>query len=177
MNNIHIRQEQKTDYQQVRSVIKSAFEDLAISDKTEHLLVERLRDSEAFVPDLSIVAEIEGKIIGHILISRVKINNAQSSFDALSLAPVSVLPEYQNKGVGSMLIVHAHKVAREAGHKAIVLVGHQDFYPKFGYLQSQEFNITFPFDVRPENAQAIELEEHGLRGVSGCVEYPKEFMS
>ena len=102
-----IRQEQKEDYLQTEEVVKKAFENESYSDQSEHTLVAKLRKSEAFVPDLSLVAVNEDKIIGHILLSKILIDTKDKKVESLALAPISVLPEYQNKGVGQKLIQQA----------------------------------------------------------------------
>src|SRR5690606_30916562 len=172
---IKVRQENQTDYDAVFELIEKAFKKLPSSDHREQFLVQRLRNSTAFVPELSMVAEIENKIVGHILLTKLKIKNGQNEFGSLALAPVSVLPEYQGKGIGGILIQEAHKKAKELGHQSIVLLGHEKYYPKFGYKQADNFGIELPFDVPKENCMAIELTENGLDGVRGTVEYPKEF--
>lgn len=172
---ITIHEENQTEYNVVSELIEKAFEKLALSDHREQFLVQRLRKSTAFVPELSMVAKTENKIVGHILLTKLKIKNRQDEFDSLALAPVSVLPEYQGKGIGGMLIQEAHKKARELGYRSIVLLGHEKYYPKFGYKQADNFGIKLPFDVPKENCMVIELTENGLDGVSGMVKYPKEF--
>jgi len=172
---INIREENQADHDSVFKLIEHAFEKLALSDHREHFLVQRLRKSSAFVPELSMVAETGGKIVGHILLTKLKIKDGQNEFESLALAPVSVLPEYQGKGIGGMLIQEAHKKARDLGYKSIVLLGHEKYYPKFGYRQADNFGIELPFDVPKENCMVIELTENGLKGVSGTVGYPKEF--
>jgi predicted N-acetyltransferase YhbS len=107
----------------------------------------------------------------------VKIKDGKNEFVSLALAPVSVLPEMQGKGVGTMLIEQAHQKARELGYKSIVLLGHEKYYPRFGYQQADTFGINLPFDVPKENCMAVELTKGGLDGVRGMVEYPKEFYS
>jgi predicted N-acetyltransferase YhbS len=92
--NVTIRQESESDYKAVFDLIEKAFESEQMSDHKEQFLVEQLRESNAFVPELSMVAEIENKIAGHILLTKLKIKNDQNEFDSLALAPVSVLPEY-----------------------------------------------------------------------------------
>ena len=99
-----IRKENAEDYKTVFNIIEKAFENEQMSDHKEQFLVEKLRRSKAFVPELSMVAETENKIVGHILLTKLKIKNAENEFDSLALAPVSVLPEYQGKGIGGMLI-------------------------------------------------------------------------
>ena len=172
---MNIRQERITDFKEVFSLIKEAFKDEQFSDHKEQLLVERLRKSEAFIPELSLVAEIDGKIVGHILITKLKIKNVMNEFESLALAPVSVLPTYQKRGIGGKLIIEAHQKATDLGYKSIVLLGHENYYPRFGYKQASEYGIELPFEVPKENCMVIELVEDGLKGVSGTVEYPKEF--
>ena len=170
-----IRQETEKDHSAVFNLIESAFREAEFADNTEQFLVERLRKSDAFIPELSMVAEIDGKIVGHILLTKLKIKNKSNEFDSLALAPVSVLPEFQGKGIGGKLIVEAHKKAKELGHKSIVLLGHENYYPRFGYEQADKYGIELPFEVPKENCMVIELIENALKGVNGIVEYPKEF--
>ncbi|WKK67082.1 GNAT family N-acetyltransferase [Lutimonas zeaxanthinifaciens] len=170
-----IRQETSKDYKDVFYLIEKAFRSEQYSDHKEQFLVERLRKSDAFIPELSLVAEVEGKIVGHILLTKLKIKNAADSFDSLALAPVTVLPEFQGIGIGGKLIAESHKRAKELGHESIVLLGHESYYPKFGYQRADKFEIELPFKVPKENCMVIELVENGLNGVSGMVEYPKEF--
>lgn len=172
---ILIRQEKLTDFKTVFDLIEKAFKTEELSDHKEQFLVERLRKSNVFVPKLSMVAEVENKIVGHILVTKLKIKNDRTEFDSLTLAPVSVLPEYQGNGIGGKLIEQAHKTAKELGYKSIVLLGHERYYPKFGYEQADKFGIELPFDVPKENCMVKELTEKGLNGVTGTVEYPKEF--
>ncbi len=172
---ISLRQETDTDYEAVFKVIEEAFSEVVDSDNKEHFLVERLRNSEAFIPELSIIAESDGSIIGHILLTRIQITNDDESFSSLALAPVSVLPAFQKKGIGGQLIVEAHKIAKSLGHQSIVLLGHESYYPKFGYELASKYNITIPFEAPEENCLVIKLVRDGLNGVSGAVEYAKEF--
>jgi len=170
-----IRQETKNDHKEVFRLIESAFIDADFADHTEQFLVERLRKSDAFIPELSMIAEIEGKIVGHILLTKLKIKNDSTEFDSLALAPVSVMPEFQGKGIGGKLILKSHKKAKELGYKSIVLLGHEKYYPRFGYEQADKYGIELPYEVPKENCMVIELVKNGLLGVNGMVEYPKEF--
>ncbi|WP_299990464.1 N-acetyltransferase [uncultured Pontibacter sp.] len=172
---IQIRQEQPADYPAVFALVEQAFRELEISDHNEQFLVERLRQSDAFIPELSLVAADSGKIVGHILLTKLKIRSRDQEFRSLSLAPVAVLPAYQRQGIGGMLIQHAHQVARQLGYTSVILVGHENYYPRFGYKRASTFGITFPFEVPDANAMAVELVTNGLQGVSGEVVYPKEF--
>lgn len=173
--NLKIRQESPNDYKAVFNLIEEAFKNEIHTDHREQFLVERLRKSDAFIPELSIVAEVDGKIVGHILLTKLKIVKEDQVFNSLALAPVSVVPGFQEKGIGGALINYAHDKARTLGHTSIILLGHENYYPKFGYKLADSFGIQLPFDVPKENCMAIELIENGLKGVSGMVEYPKEF--
>jgi predicted N-acetyltransferase YhbS len=113
--------------------------------------------------------------LGHILLTKIKIKNNGHEFQTLILAPVSVLPEFQHQEIGSQLIVEAHQKATELGYKSVILVGHENYYPRFGYKKASEFGIIQPFDVPEENNLVVELVENGLDGVSGTVEYPACF--
>ncbi|WP_281234667.1 GNAT family N-acetyltransferase [Flavobacterium gelatinilyticum] len=170
-----IRQEQKDDFESVFQLIEKAFEKEEYSDHKEQFLVERLRKSEIFIPELSLVAEIDGKIAGHILFTKLEIVNELDTFECLALAPVSVLPEFQGKGVGAKLILEGHNVAEKLGYKSVVLLGHENYYPKFGYERCSKYNIKMPFDVPAENCMVIPLTKDGLKKVYGNVVYPDIF--
>lgn len=172
---ITIRQEQTEDYGAVHKTVELAFKDVEESDHSEPFLVDKLRQTDAFVPELSLVAETDGKIIGHILLTKVEIVSENNSVTSLGLAPVSVLPKYQKQGVGSALIREAHKRATELGYGSIVLLGHKDYYPKFGYKQAIDFGIEFPFDVPHEYCMVIELRPKALKGVRGKIKYARPF--
>jgi predicted N-acetyltransferase YhbS len=172
---INLRQETPADYNEVSKVIENAFKNMPYSDQKEHLLVERLRKSDAFVPKLSIVAACNNEIVGHIILTKIKVKKNGESFVSLALAPVSVKPDYQKMGIGGKLIRESHRIAKELGFKSIILLGHKDYYPKFGYSLASKFGIKLPFEVPEENCMAIELIENGLKGISGIVAYPKAF--
>lgn len=172
---IEIRQEKKEDFPAVFDLITKAFEMEEMSDNQEPYLVERLRKSKAFIPELSLVAELKGQIRGHILLTKIQIKNESETFESLALAPVSVLPEFQNQGIGGKLIREAHILAKNLGFGSIILLGHADYYPKFGYQHAENFGINLPFDVPSEYCKTIELFPKSLESVSGTVEYPVEF--
>lgn len=91
------------------------------------------------------------------------------------MAPVAVLPEFQGNGIGAKLIDAAHVKAKELGFGSVVLLGHENYYPEFGYKLTKEFGIKLSFDVPDANCMAIELNENSLQKVNGIVQYPKEF--
>lgn len=172
---IYIRPEVPADYRKVERLVEKAFRHEEYSDHREQLLVARLRQSQAFIPELSLVAEAGGELAGYILLTGLRIVAANESFEALALAPVAVLPALQGQGIGGKLIEAAHKRARALGHQRIVLVGHANYYPRFGYQPCEQYGIDLPFAVPPENAMVKELQAGALKGVRGEVLYPAEF--
>lgn len=172
---ITIRTETTVDYPFTFDLIKEAFASVDVSDKTEHFLVERLRKSQAFIPELSLVACQDNRVIGHIILTKILIKSNDTAIRSLALAPVSVLPNLQGKGIGGLLIRKAHRIAESLGYGSIVLIGHENYYPRFGYKAASEFGITFSFEVPDKNAFAIELKENALSKHSGRVEYAPEF--
>ncbi len=151
--------------------MKSAFLNEEYSDKKEHLLVKWIRKSDPFIPELSLIAFNQNAgIIGHILLSKITI-----AIDSLALAPVSVASPYQKQGVESQLIHAALKRAKELGYHSAIVLGHKDYYPKFGFKPASLWNIYAPFDVPEEFFMAIELTEGSLKNVQGVVHYSKAF--
>lgn len=169
---VTIRHENISDYEQITEINTAAFE-----QTNESELIIALRKNPNFHEDLSFVACIDNKIVGHLLLFPIVIINNVSTKESLALAPMSVLPEYQNKGIGSSLITHAKEVARFFGYTSIIVLGHKDYYPKFGFKPANIWNIKAPFEVPDEVFMAIELKENALQHVSGTVEYPIEFES
>ncbi|BAP32903.1 GNAT family acetyltransferase [Chryseobacterium sp. StRB126] len=173
---ITIREEEEKDYEKVFILIEEAFRDMEYSDHQEHFLVEKLRKSEAFIPELSLVAEDENSIItGHILFTKLTIENGSETFESLALAPVSVKPEFQNQGIGGQLIREGHRIAQKLGYHSVILIGHEDYYPRFGYEKTSNFGILFPFEIPEVNGMAVELVKDGLKNRKGMVKYPREF--
>lgn len=176
MENITIRQEREDDFIKVRDVVRRAFAGVDESDHTEHLLVERLRLSAAYIPELSLVAETcGGKIVGHVMLSEVEVVSGAGKSVIPGVAPLSVLPEYQGRGIGGQLLREAHRIASELGFGAALLLGHEDYYPRFGYKKASDFGIKFPFDAPDGCCMAVELCAGALDGVHGMVRYPAAF--
>jgi len=167
---ILIRKEEEKDYKNIFNVNKLAFD-----QEEESNLVDKIRNSKNFIPDLSIVAELNNRLIGHILFSKIEILGS-SVFNTLALAPMAVIPEFQRQGVGSELIKKGMKKAKELGFDSIIVLGHKDYYPKFGFKEASRWKIKCPYKVPQEAFMAIELTEKALEGKAGTVKYPDEFM-
>lgn len=172
---IIIRQEEIKDYGLSERVVEQAFKNMDHSDHKEHHLVSRLRKTSFFIPELSIVAEVQGEIVGHIMLTECLIKNEANEYISLALAPVSVLPEYQEKGIGTNMIHKSISIAKDLGYKSIIVLGHEDYYTRFGFKPASKWGIQAPFDVPDESFMALELKDGSLEGVKGTVVYPKEF--
>jgi predicted N-acetyltransferase YhbS len=166
---ILIRKEEKKDYNDIFDVNRLAF-----GQEEESRLVNRIRNGSNFIPDLSLVAEKDGKIIGHILFSRIKIKG-NSIFECLALAPMAIVPEFQKKGVGSQLIEAGISKAKELNYKSIIVLGHKNYYPRFGFKKASKYNIKCPFEVPEEAFMVLELSKNALKDKAGTVIYPPEF--
>lgn len=167
---IEIRKEEKQDYMEVYNVVKTAFETAQHSDGNEQDLVTELRKSKNFIPELSLVAIKNRKIVGYILFTKIEIGNNEE----LALAPLAVLPEYQKQGIGKALIKEGHKIAKSLGYHYSVVLGSEKYYPKSGYIPAINYGIKAPFNVANENFMAIKLNETNKK-IEGIVKYAKEF--
>ena len=165
-----LRTERDDDQAAVDHILRTAF-----GQPDEAELVSRLRQSDAFIPELSIVAIDGGRIVGYILFTRISITKVNSDNQSLALAPVAVDPGKQSDGIGSMLIEFGLQRCRELGHGSVIVLGHVGYYPRFGFQPAAQWNITCPFPVPSENFMAIELVPGALEGVNGVVRYAPEF--
>ena len=165
-----IRKEELKDYNDVYNVIKDAFLSAEHSDGNEHDLVNVLRQSKSFIPECSLVAVIDGKIVGHILFTKASVGKDT----VLALAPLSVLPKFQKKGIGSALVSEGHNIAKKLGYSYSVVLGSEKYYPKFGYISAEECGVEIPKDFPSSNFFIKPLQKN-FKHVSGQVVYPNEF--
>ena len=168
--NIQLDAEQEADHQQIFEVNRRAF-----NQPDEGQLVNKIRSGANFVPELSLVAKYDVKVIGHILFSKISILTGDSEFETLALAPVAVDPDYQKMGVGKKLIEAGLQKAGQLGFESVIVLGHPDYYPKFGFEPASKWRITCPFEA-PDNAfMGVELKPGALGSKPGVVRYPVEF--
>jgi len=176
VNDLLIRAETPEDYPLIRRIIDSAF-----GQPNEGDLVEALRRAEGFDPRLSLVAFLKeyagGRpyAVGHILFHPISIITASGEHRALSLAPLSVLPDFQRKGVGTKMVQEGLHRARAGGYRSVIVLGHPGYYPRFGFLPASRWRIRPPFDAQDEAFMALELKPGSLEHVQGTVRYPEEF--
>jgi putative acetyltransferase len=162
-----IRPETTADHEAIRQVNRLAF-----GQDAEAHLVDALRDG-GYVR-LSLVAERDGQIVGHILFSDLPIITEAGTVPALALAPMAVLPAYQRKGLGSALVRRGLEYCRDQGHRIVLVLGHPDFYPKFGFSAKLAESLSSPFGGG-EAWMALELVPGALAGLAGKVQYPAPF--
>lgn len=164
-----IREEKLSDYLEIQKL-----NDLAFGQEDEGILINELRANPDYISALSLVAEINDTIVGHILFTPIKIVG-QQSHSSLALAPMSVLPKFQRQGWGSKLVNAGLKKVNQLNFTSVIVLGHLEFYHKFGFKPASLWNITAAFSVPDEVFMAIELESNALKNISGIVQYLDAF--
>lgn len=147
----------------------------AFGGEIESCLVEALRARSAFIPRLSLVAVDESGVLGHILFTQLTVKDARLARAALALAPLAVRPAFQKRGIGSALVRRGLQDAREMGHRVVIVLGHPNYYPRFGFQPAQPLGIHPPFEARVDAFLVLGLQPGALDGFRGNVEYPAEF--
>ncbi|MEN6329748.1 MAG: N-acetyltransferase [Methanobacteriaceae archaeon] len=167
INQLQIRTEKTTDFIQIDEVLCRAFE-----RKDEATLVREIRNNRDYI---ALVALIGDKVVGHVFFSPTPILTKKGLIGAISLAPVAVDPQYQGKGVAKLLINTGLERCKAEGHRIVIVLGHPEYYPRFGFVRASSYRIKPPFSVPDEAFMILELEEGALNGVEGVVSYPPEF--
>lgn len=162
-----VRNEQPGDFAATETIALAAFApDVRVSE-----LVRRLRASPSLIPQLNLVAEINGVVAGHIMFSRATLT---PGYEAALLSPLGVLPAYQRRGVGSLLVYHAIEWLKTSEFPIVVLEGVPVYYPRFGFTSAHELGIEPPFPLPKEVWQAYRLPAY-RRDVKGTIAYPEAF--
>ncbi len=139
---IKLRLETEKDYRRVEEITREAFWGVMGPKCDEHYLAHILRKSDDFIKELDYVAEIDGKIIGNIMYAKGRVVDGDNNYDVIGFGPLTVLPEYQKCGVGKALVTHTIDKAKELGYKVIVIFGHPDYYPRYGFKKAKDYAIT-----------------------------------
>jgi putative acetyltransferase len=161
-----VREEQPGDRPQIRKVNEAAF-----GRRDEADLIDELRREGVAL--LSLIAELDGQIVGHILFSRVTVETGQGPVAAVSLAPMAVLPDHQGHQIGSDLVRRGLTALRERGERIVIVLGHKEYYPRFGFTAEKARYLASPFP--PDAFMALELAAGALDGLRGTVKYPNAF--
>ena len=166
--NVVIRPEQPKDFAAVRDLNLAAFPNAA-----EANLVDELRANAKAA--LSLVAVQDNRIVGHILFSPVTLESNDGERPVLGLAPMAVLPEVQRQGVGSLLVTTGLTHCKRAGVGSVIVLGHPDYYPRFGFEKASQFGVGCQYDVPDECFMLVELAEGASARISGIARYQPEF--
>ncbi len=164
-----IREESPGDLESIRALNRAAF-----GSSAEARLVDRLRANKALL--LSLVAEEAGEVVGHIAFSPATLTSDDGKVRSIvGLAPMSVLPPRQGQGIGAALVRAGLDRVRSAGHGVVVLLGHANYYPKFGFVPASRYGLRWEHDAPDEAFMALELRPGALDGVRGVVAFRREF--
>lgn len=160
-----IRNEKESDYSIVEEITRKAFYNLYIPGCIEHYLVHIMRNHEDFIPELDFVVELDGQVIGNIMYTKAKLVD-ESGFEKeiLTFGPISVLPEYQRKGYGKLLMEHSFQEAARLGYDVIVIFGSPANYVGRGFQSCKKYNICLENHRYPAAMMVKELKEHVLDG-------------
>lgn len=171
--NLEIRLEKESDWHQVETLTRKAFWETEKADKTglgcnEHYLVHLLRKDPVYIPELDFVAVLNDRIIGNIMYSKAYVEDESGAkHNVLTFGPLSVLPDYQKKGVGQALLQHSLDKSAEMGHGAVVIFGHPEYYPRFGFKEAGDYGITTKGGTNFPPFMALELKKRYLDNING----------
>ncbi|WP_442601823.1 GNAT family N-acetyltransferase [Paenibacillus sp. KN14-4R] len=169
-----IRTEIEQDFKDVYQINFQAFG----NREDESKLVERIRKSEEFVPELSLVAEKNNEIVGHIMLSKAIVEAQNEVHTVIVLAPIAIKPDLQKQGIGSSLIEEGIRRCKALGYGLILLIGHPSYYPRVGFQPARKFGLELKqFEVPDEVFMVYEVEERKLQEIRGELKYPKAFFS
>jgi putative acetyltransferase len=169
MTNIRVRAEKPGDMQGIDVVNISAFE-----GNTEAQLVSDLRNSPGYIPELSLVAEYRNRLVGHIMLTRIKLLRDNKSLDMLALGPMSVVPSQAYRGIGTVLLQHAIAKAEKMGFFAIAEVGQTEYYRRHGFRAPTDFGLTHDLQGCDGDITIMELRQGALTG-GGKLSFPQAF--
>lgn len=167
-----LRTETVQDFEEVYKLNYLAFG----NREDESILIERIRKSEEFVPELSIVAEMDNEIVGHLLLSKAIVEDHKKVSTVIVLAPIAVKPNCQKQGIGSELIEEGIRRCKALGYSIILLIGHPSYYPRLGFKPARKYGLELKqFEVPDEVFMVYEVEDGKLHEINGELKYPKSF--
>lgn len=164
---MRIRNEWEADHRRVEEITRKAFWNLYVPGCAEHYLVHVMRDHEDFLPELDLVIEDDGQVVGNIMYTKTKlIDESGREKDILTFGPVSVLPEYQRKGYGKKLMEHSFQKAAALGYDAIVIFGNPGNYVSRGFKSCKKYHVSVEGGGYPTAMMVKELRPGALDGHS-----------
>lgn len=171
MESIVVRTERPEDYQAIDVVNLSAFE-----GDGEARLIARLREQASYRADYSLVAEFNGRPVGHLLMTPGKCSQQKGDIPLMIIAPMSVVPSQSHRGIGTALVEEAKKKAREEGMAAMIAVGEPGYYDRLGFEPASKWGVRCNLPVPDDAVMLVELDEGALAG-GGMVNYSAPFLS
>ncbi|MFC2138353.1 GNAT family N-acetyltransferase [Bacteroidota bacterium] len=166
---IKIRKEKSSDFESIKYVNNQAF-----NQPQEGNVIDKIRNTDSNI--LSLVAEMDNKIVGHIFFSSVEIEGYSEIKDGMGLAPMAVLPEYQKQGIGEMLINEGITILKEKNVPFIIVLGHEHYYPKFGFEISSKYGIKCQWEGIPDEVfMVMILDKNKMKNVKGVAKYREEW--
>lgn len=166
-----LRQEQEADFPAIYDLVKTAFQTAKVSNGDEQNFVARLRAGGNYIPELALVAEAEGMLIGHIMLTRTSFATASGPQPLLLLGPLAVVLERRGLGLGGRLVQAALNRAQARGHKAVILVGDPAYYSRLGFKPAISFGISNTDRIPDENVLACELIPGALQDMPGEISF------
>lgn len=163
-----IRNEKPEDIDRIRHINVEAF-----GSDTEADLVNTLRDSAS--PYISLVYDRNSQPVGHVMFTPVELACDTAGIQIIALAPLAVSPRFQNKGIGSLLVNAGIQRCKAESYDATVVLGHPEFYPRFGFVPSGKYGIKSEYDVPHEVFMILELTKNVLQGIHGTIIYHDAF--
>ena len=158
-----IRNEKQEDYRAVEEMIKETFWNLSVPGCNEHYFAHQVRKSEDFIPELDLVLEEDGKIIGHIIYVRAKlVADDGTEKEILSFGPFTIHPDYQRKGYGRKLLNYSFEVAMKLGYDTIAIWGNPENYACYGFKNCKRYNVCLEEDVYPVALMVKLLKDNAL---------------
>ncbi|MDD5931545.1 MAG: N-acetyltransferase [Oscillospiraceae bacterium] len=173
MQNYTIRTETPADYRTVENLTREAFWNVYRPGCTEHYVLHRFRGRPDFVPELDLVMEVEGKLVGHVMYVRSAIQTDDGrTVPIMTFGPISIAPEYKRRGYGTILLRCSMEKAKEMGAQALAITGNIDFYGKSGFVVSKTKGVRYEDDPDADYFLIAELEQGFLDGISGTYKDP-----
>lgn len=175
IDNLSIRLETQNDWAEVENLTREAFWNVYRPGAVEHFVLHCFRNSDAFIVPLDLVAELDDKIVAHVMFARSEISTKSGAIPILTFGPISVAPNLQRRGIGKTLLSFALKKASDMGFGAAAICGNIEFYGKLGFVVAKNSGVQYADDPEANYFLIKELQPGFLDGIVGTYKDPKEY--
>lgn len=166
-----IRPERPDEYPAIYRLVETAFKTAQVSSGTEQDFVDQLRAGDGYIPELALVAELDGELVGHIMLTRIPLTRRDgTTITVLLLAPLSVIFKQRGLGVGAALVREALSRAAAKGYLAVFLCGNPEYYARFGFVQASKLGIEHTGEIPAQFVLGRELSPGALPADGGVVD-------